>query len=208
MERFAFLSADDSNIVRSCHATGCGIDQTPCCSMKSVIFIVWLLMVLNLAGCVSSGSVHNASPITAKPFDLDLILVKCTSSLKDLAVESQVLNDKTVSGLRDSQMFKEVAANQADLGVGSGITINAQIVEIIKVSKNKRLWAGAMAGRAKIRIQVRVSDLNSGHQIETFEAAGESSGGSALAGTTDEAIERAADEIVGQILKINVQTAE
>jgi hypothetical protein len=199
--------ASVSNMVPSCYANGGGIDQTPCL-MKSVKFIGLLLVVLNLAGCVSSGSIHNASPITAKPFDLDLILVNCTSSLKDLEPEKQRLNDALVSDLRDSQMFKEVAANKADLGSGSGITIDAQIIEIKEVSKDKRSWAGAMAGRAKIRVQVTVSDLNSGNQIETFEADGQSSGGSALAGTTDEAVERAAEEVVVQILNINAKTAE
>ena len=176
--------------------------------MKSVTFILLLLVVLNLVGCVSSGSTHNASPITAKPFDLDLILVKCTSSLTDLEAEKQLLNDAIISDLRDSHLFKEVAADKADLGLGSGITINAQIMEIRKVSKNKRLWAGATAGRAKIRVHVTVADLNSGNQIETFEADGQSSGGSALAGTTDEAVERAAEEVVAQVLNINSRTAE
>jgi hypothetical protein len=92
--------------------------------------------------------------------------------------------------------------------VGSGITINADITEIRKVSKSKRLWEGAVAGRARIRVHVTVCDFNSGAQIETFETEGESSGGSALAGTTDEAIARAAGEVVVEILKINEQTAK
>ena len=166
-------------------------------------------MLWTLVGCASSGLVRNASPITAqKPFDLDLILVKTSSSATGLEAEKGMLNDAIVSGLRDTQLFKQVSGNRAELGSGSGITIDAHITAIKQVSQDERLWAGAMAGRARIWIRVRVTDLNSGAPIETFEAEGESSGGSALAGTTGEAIERVAGEVVGQVLKINSQTAE
>ena len=63
--------------------------------MRAVKFAMLLLVVLNLAGCESSGWIHNASPITAtKPFDLDLILVKATSSIGDLAAEKQFLRSE------------------------------------------------------------------------------------------------------------------
>jgi hypothetical protein len=178
--------------------------------MKSLIkFTTLLLLLLTLVGCVSSGLVHGASPITAhKPLDLDLIFVKTSSSLGDLEVEQRTLSDSVVSGLRETGLFKAVSANKAEVDSGSGITINADIIEIKEISKTRRLWAGAMAGRARVRVQVTVCDLNSGSQIETFEADGESSGGSALAGTTDEAIQRAAEAVVGEVLKINEQTAE
>lgn len=176
---------------------------------KSILaYTPLLLVLLTLAGCASSGRVRDPSPITAsKPFDLDVILVKTSSSLGDLEAEKMKLNDRIVSALRETALFKQVSGNRAELDSGSGVTINADIIEIRKISKNRRLWAGAFAGRARIRVRVTVSDFNSGKQIETFEADGESSGGSALAGTTDEAIERAADQVVGEVLKINAQTA-
>jgi hypothetical protein len=177
--------------------------------MKFVQFIALWLLLLAVAGCVSSGVVHNAGPIIAqKPFDLDVILVNTSSSLRDMEAEKQTLNDNIASGLRETGLFKKVGGNKADLGLGSGITINADITEIKKVSKNKRQWEGAMAGRARIRVHVTVCDFKSGAPIETFESEGESSGGSALAGTTDEAIARAASEVVVEILKINEQTAK
>jgi hypothetical protein len=151
----------------------------------------------------------NANPIIAtRPFDLDLILVKVTSSLNGLEAEKQMLNDAIASGLRDTHLFKEVGENRTEIGSGSGIVVNADINGIKKISENKRLWAGAMAGRARILVGVTVLDLNTGKQIETFEAEGASSGGSALAGTTDEAIDRVAEGVISQVLKINAQTAE
>ena len=177
--------------------------------MRAAKLAMLLLVGLSLAGCVSSGWVHNASPITAtKPFDLDLILVKATSSFKNVEAEKQMLSDAIASGLRDTQMFQAVGEDRAGLGPGSGIMIEARIVQIKKVSPNKRLWAGALAGRARIWVAVTVSDLNTGKPVETFETGGESSGGSALAGTTAEAVDRAAEGVVAEVLKINSQTAE
>ena len=68
-------------------------------TMKSVIKFTALLPVLFiLAGCASSGMVHNASPITAKKPDLDVIFVKTSSSLGGLEAEKLMLNDRIVSG--------------------------------------------------------------------------------------------------------------
>ncbi|MFZ0826997.1 MAG: hypothetical protein WAO02_06215 [Verrucomicrobiia bacterium] len=65
---------------------------------------------------------------------------------------------------------------------------------------------GALAGQARILVRVTVSDLNSGNQIEVFEAEGRS-GQSAFAGTTDEAIQMAAEQIVAQVVKLYTQTS-
>jgi len=178
--------------------------------MKFIIqFIALPLVLLALAGCASSGMVQHASPITAKkPFDLDVILVTTSSSLQGVEEEKTMLKDALISDLRDTQMFKQVCEDKTEIGAGSGIKIDAGIAALKKVSKTKRLWAGAMAGRARIRIRVLVTDWHSGSLMESFEAEGASSGGSALAGTTGEAIEQAAGAAVGEVLKINSQTAE
>jgi hypothetical protein len=167
-----------------------------------------ILLMLMLAGCASSGHVREASPITAQPFNLDMIWVKTSNSLADAAGEARTLRDKIISGLNDTHSFKEVSGSQAELDSGSGIRIEAEITDLRRVSKSRRLWLGLLAGQARILVNVTVSDLNTGQQIETFKAEGESSGGSARAGTTEEAIERAAEVVVGEVLKINARTAE
>jgi len=177
--------------------------------MKCIIhFTSSILLMLMLAGCASSGHVREASPITAQPFNLDMIWVKTSNSLADAAGEARTLRDKIISGLNDTHSFKEVSGSQAELDSGSGIRIEAEITDLRRVSKSRRLWLGLLAGQARILVNVTVSDLNTGQQIETFKAEGESSGGSARAGTTEEAIERAAEVVVGEVLKINARTAE
>jgi len=63
-----------------------------------------------------------------------------------------------------------------------------------------------LAGQAQILVQVTVTDLSSGSQIESFAAEGRS-GKSAFAGITDEAIQQAAAQIVAEVVKINAATA-
>ena len=65
---------------------------------------------------------------------------------------------------------------------------------------------GGLAGRARKVVQVTVTDLDYGNQIETFEAEGKS-GKSAEAGTTDEAIQRAAEQVVAEMAEISSRTS-
>ena len=177
--------------------------------MKCVFNLAAILFVLlNLVGCASpSGVVKNDSPVLiSKLVSLDFIFVESTSSLGDLETEKHLLGDLIVSGLKEKQFFTSVSGNKADVKSGSGIKVAADIKEINKVSDNARSWAGALAGQARILVHVTVSDLSSGNQIEVFEAEGKS-GKSAFAGTTDEAIQLAAGQIVAKVVKLHTQTS-
>ena len=168
-----------------------------------------LVALLVLAGCASSsGLVKNASPIsTNKPVSLDFVLVETSSLLSDLEDGKRLLNDSIIRGLRETSFFASVSGNRADTNSASGIKIRADIKEINKVSDSARVWMGGLAGQARIVVQVTVTDLNSGNLIETFEAEGKS-GKSARAGTTDDAIQRAADQVVAEIVEIRSRTSQ
>jgi hypothetical protein len=171
-------------------------------------FAAAALVLLTLAGCASSGVTRNATPLSAsKPVSLDFVLVETSSSRGDLENEKRLFNNLVITGLKEAGFFGSVSGNKADVNPGSGIKISAEIEEIQKVSDNARLWMGALAGRARIVVQVSVTDLNSGNQIETFEAEGKS-GKSAAAGTTDEAIERAAEQVVAEMVEISSRTSQ
>jgi hypothetical protein len=178
--------------------------------MKNAIgFAAALFALLSLLGCASpSGAVRNLSPLTSsQPVSLDNILVVTASSAGDLTAEKQLLGDTLISGLSETEMFVKVTGNPADAGSGNGVKLKAEIREIKKVSDDARDWVGPLAGRARILVHVTVADLNSGNQIAAFDAEG-LSGKSAFAGTTDEAIQMAVEQIVAQVLKINAQTSQ
>ena len=174
------------------------------CAFKSALIFT---VLLTLVGCASSNVVKVASPVMfSKPVSMDVIYVIIASSTNSLETERHELSDAVISGLNESKMFGTVTGDKVAVGSGSGIRINADIKEIKRVSDDAREWAGALAGHANILIQVTVSDLKSENKIEVFEVAGQS-GASAFAGTTDEAIQRAAHQIVSELLKLNAQTS-
>jgi hypothetical protein len=167
-----------------------------------------ILIVLSaLIGCVSSGGIQNAGPIAIHtPVSIDFARVETSSALGDLEPEKHSLNELVISGLRARDVFGDVEGNEPAASASGGMDIKIEIKEIKKISPEEREWAGALAGRARIVVGVTVSDLRSGKLVETFDAVGESSGGSNLAGTTDEAIQRAAEQVVAQVIKISRQT--
>jgi hypothetical protein len=176
-------------------------------------FMRWLFLFaiswpLALAGCASSGVVKNASPVaTMRPVSLDFILVGTSSALPDTQTDGRLLNDKLIAGLRDAQLFGTVTGNKEDVNAGSGMKVTADILEIKRVSPDARTWLGALAGQARVLVRVTVSDLNSGDQIQAFDVEGKS-GASATAGTTDEAMQLVAQQVVAEIIRISRQTSQ
>jgi hypothetical protein len=163
-----------------------------------------LFLLLALSGCVSSGMIRQATPVSVNlPISVDFALVKTSTALAGLATETHLLNDLVISGLRGSGVFGDVDGNPAAAGSSGGIKVEIKILEIKKISNDERQWAGALAGRARILVRATVSDLSSGKPVEIFQAEGLSSGGSNLAGTTNEAVQRAAEQVVAELVRIS-----
>ncbi len=164
-------------------------------------------LLITFAGCASSGVITNASPIsTSTPVSLDFAWIETISSLPDVESFAQTLNDKIIINLRETQVFNSVTENKPESS-DDGIKVKAVITKIKNVSPDARAWFGSLAGQAEISIQLTVSDLKTGKQIQTFETEGKS-GASARAGTTDAAIQQAAQRVVAQIIEITRRTSQ
>jgi uncharacterized lipoprotein YmbA len=169
------------------------------------LFATCLLMTF--AGCASSDVITNASPIvTSAPVSLDLAVIETSTTLTAAEPFTQMLNDKIIIGLRETQIFNSVAETQPDSS-DDGIKVKAVITKIKNVSPDARAWFGSLAGQAEVSIHLTVSDLKTGKQIQTFETEGKS-GASARAGTTDAAIQQTAQRIVAQIIEITRRTSQ
>jgi len=165
-------------------------------------------LLVVLVGCASSGAVTNISaPSTGLPISRDNAIVETSSALADVEPQKSLLNALIISGLQQTQRFGRVSGNQVGIGPTSGIKVIADIKEVNAVSDVARVMVGAFAGQARILVQVTITDLKSGNQIETFEAEGKSSAGSAFAGTTDQAVQRVAEQIVAEVLRMGAQTS-
>jgi len=178
--------------------------------MKHILLIVMALFAaLDFAGCAhSSALVSPAWPaLLRRAAAMDCMVVSTASALPRLQPEQAVFNDRVVSALRETSLFPSVEADRLTNGCGAGMKIHSEITAIKKVSDASRLWFGGLAGQARVVAQVTISDVGSGQTIETFTAEGRS-GQSARSGTTDEAIQLAAEQVANEVLKINSLSAQ
>jgi hypothetical protein len=122
-------------------------------------FVTAWFVILNLAGCASSGVVKNASPIsTSSPVSLALAVVETSSSLANSETEKNALNNSIISCLRQRAIFAVVSSTTNGINSDSGVKIGADIKQIKTVSDDARLWFGGLAGRAEILVQVTVTE--------------------------------------------------
>lgn len=174
--------------------------------MLRCLFAGCLLIIF--IGCASSGVVNNVSPVaTGVPISHDFVVVGTSSALGDVEPQKRLLNALIISDLQETNKFARVSGNQIAMSPNSGIKVNADIKEVDAVSDIARVMVGAFAGQARILVQVTISDLKSGNQLETFAAEGKSSAGYAFAGTTDQAVQRVAEKIVAEVVKITIQAS-
>jgi hypothetical protein len=165
-------------------------------------------LLVSLIGCASSGAVTNISAAsTGLPISRDFVIVETSSALSDVEPQKSLLNALVISGLQQTQKFGRVSGNQTAIKPTSGIKVNVDIKEVNAVSDVARVMVGAFAGQASILVQVTITDVKSGNQIRTFEAEGKSSAGYAFAGTTDQAVQRVAEQIAAEVVKISTQAS-
>lgn len=170
----------------------------------SLVALLWLL--LTMPSCVTppDSALADKPVLTSRPVALDNFLVIVTGLDGTLAAERRMLADAVVSELRQTGMFASVAETPADLGGGDGVKLQLAITALKPVTENSRIWTGPLAGRARVEVRVKVTDLKSGRPIETFAVTGQS-GQSANAGTTDEAIHMAVRPIAVEMLRLNAR---
>jgi hypothetical protein len=151
-------------------------------------------------GCASTNAIENlrASDAPLPPFDT--IVVETASDVSGTDKERNLLQFTIVSGLTQSGKFGQVEV-EAPADTTPHLTVTARIKDLYGVSDLARLLVGAFAGRASIAVDVDVRDRPDGDPIETFTAIGKSSGGWTGAGGTDQAVQRAGERIVNQILE-------
>jgi hypothetical protein len=178
--------------------------------MKCRFFVfAAIVILLGPTGCATSPHpVALPAPVVfGKPASLDFVLVNTTATLPDLQGETTQLQDSILSGLRETGLFANVEVLNTNQVQSGGIEVFAAIKQITKVSDKARLWYGGLAGKAEVVVQVSVSDLATGKRIEIFDVEGHT-GAFAKAGTTGEAVQKAASGVVSEIVRLNAQTAQ
>ena len=175
-------------------------------TIKSFLrFAVWLTTVCLCCfclGCASSGTIKIAGGASSERLaSHDTVLVETVSELPNSEQQRKLLHALIASGLQQSGRFKRVVGSALQEYSAPNFKVTARIKEMFKVSDGARVAVGALAGRASIVVDVVLIDSQRRVQVGAFQAVGKSSGGWTGAGTTDQAVQRAAEQIVAEIAK-------
>jgi Domain of unknown function (DUF4410) len=110
------------------------------------------------------------------------------------------LRSRVIVKLRERRAFEKIYS-QAETDSHSDLRITVIITRIRDIDNFDRVMWGAMAGRAKTEATVELTEQASGKLIGSGKIEGKSSNGSVLSGTTPQAVDRVADEVVNLVEK-------
>ena len=163
--------------------------------------VIFIFILFLLEGCASKGAVTATTPMILKLSTYKTMLFNTSSQVSGSSEEMVQLESMTIAKLREKGLFDKVISGSSSPDAQADLRLDAKIIQLKRVSSGARVMVGAMAGRAGIDVEVELFDLKESKSIGTFVAQGRSSGGTVFAGTTPQAVERAAEQIVEFIQK-------
>jgi hypothetical protein len=137
-------------------------------------------------GQFKSARVEVKATVSSQPEKLDEFLVQ--------------LESRVIAKLRVSNAFEKIFS-QAETDSPAELRISVIITKIRDVDGFDRFMWGAIAGQAKTEATIELTDLATGKIIGAGQIEGKSSNGSVLAGTTPQAVDRVADEVINLVMK-------
>lgn len=163
-------------------------------------FAAWFIfpMAVFVAGCASPTHGYRVTnPVTAGLQDAYLLSLTITSSAEDPSTveERSRLARETQRRLEQADWIVELVERHKG-EMDEGLVLELSVTQLRRVSKARRYWLAAMAGRASIEVHARLFNPMTGVDVGAACIRGSSSGGHMYAGTTDEAIREAAKAIV------------
>lgn len=161
--------------------------------LKSVL--IFLLLSFFIGGCASTGSIKSNIPVPSQAnlSGYKTLKVSVSSDVPECSREIKELEMQTLLKIREINHFKEILNNPSISD--SDLELKANIVKIRKISQGSRLLLGALAGQSGIIVNAELIDKSNQKKLCEFSVEGKSSGGTVFAGTTSQAIERAAEQI-------------
>ncbi|MBU1045249.1 MAG: DUF4410 domain-containing protein [Candidatus Omnitrophica bacterium] len=167
--------------------------------LKQVIFICLIILIPLIAGCSTpSNSLKVDYSDISKLSSAGNLEVVVICKAKTAEKEIVKIGDAVVSQLKNIGVFKNVYGVQSNGRMTSDLRLEVTITALKPVSKSARFLIGALAGQGKIEARIDLLDLAAKRQVVWANVSGSTSTGSALAGTTEEAI----DQLAAAIAKI------
>lgn len=164
--------------------------------------LLCLCTVFALAvGCASKGAIKVSSPVSVKLADYRKLALNVSSEVEKSSDQVVKLGNLIQQKLREKNLFERIYLASSAPEETADLQLEVKILKMREVSATTRILFGAFAGRSKLLADVRLVDIKTGSEIGAFQAEGKSSGGTIFAGTTDQAIERVAEQIADFVQK-------
>jgi hypothetical protein len=175
------------------------------------IQLLIILCIVGLSGCASRTPVE---PVSQKPIDRETLKYKnvifrefkAAPQVKAPDTAIQQCRDSAMSHLKGKDLFKVVEASGKGPEEGRTLFVDATVTSLRIVSGGARFWAGAMAGRSHMKIQVRLVDSETKSPVAEKELFGAPSamGGAWSVGGTDKALPSRMGILLGDYILSNV----
>jgi len=157
------------------------------------------MTLLFATGCASTGNSTMSQPFTAKLSHFKGTTVEVKSTMPNppekLAEFLVQLESRIIAKLRQQKAFEKIFS-QAETDSHSDLRITVIITNIRDVDNFSRIMWGAFAGQAKTEAIIEFNEQTTGKLIGSGKIEGKSSNGTVFSGTTPEAVDRVADEVV------------
>lgn len=159
--------------------------------MRRKVFSMVLVVIFALSfyGCASTGSITSTIAPTVSPDGFKSLSVSVQTKVEDSEKEAQAFKEILITELKKKNKWEVVGSSSQ-----SQLELSATITNLKKVGTAARLLGGGIAGRASVDVDVVLKDTK-GNVISQFSVNGKSSGGTIFAGGTEQALEKAAEQI-------------
>ena len=153
--------------------------------------IAILCLAAPVTGCAASGRFQMATPPgSLRGYHVMLVVASATDT--DARKEAFQLEATTSAVGRKLLGDHELRTGRTHRGEPVDLRIEATIVQLTRVNRQSRVRRGPLAGRASVIANVTLTDAGTGAIVGRFSVEGRSS----ARGTTEQAIRRAAEQIV------------
>ena len=147
------------------------------------------ILITTLVGCASKGTLRTTVAPAVSVADFKTLSLDVRSEVKGAEEEVQTLRELLIAGLNKGERWSVTQEGEGQL------ELSATITHLKRVNRAARLLLGALPGRASVDVDVVLRDQK-GALISRFTVTGKSSGGTIFAGTTKQALQKAAEKIV------------
>lgn len=148
------------------------------------------IAVLGGVGCGPSGSLKTVVPVKGKVGAYNSVMVRVTSAPANDS-EAQQIENITAYRIRTLCGYPTVLTYRVSPQTPAELLVDLRIGSVERVGSA----LGGLAGQARVALALDLIEVGTGTRVGAAQIEGLSSGGSAFAGTTEEAIEQTVNRI-------------